>query len=68
MLPMALTLDTSATIEQMHAEVKAVGTPDQQALADEILDGYKNVGLGLKLSLKLHRDAMRKLLEDAEAK
>jgi hypothetical protein len=63
---MALTPDASATIEQLHAEVKASGTPEQQALADEILDGYKNVGLGLKLSLKLHHDAMRKLLEDVD--
>lgn len=61
---MALTLDPSATIEQMHAEVKASGTPDQQALADQLLYGYDNVGIGIEVSLALHRDAMRRLLED----
>ncbi len=59
---MALTLDPSATFEQMHAEVKASGTPGQRALADTLLYGYNNVGLGIEVSLRLHRDAMRKLL------
>jgi hypothetical protein len=59
---MALTPDPSATIEQLHAEVKASGTPEQQALADELLYGYNNVGINIEVSLRLHRDAMANLL------
>lgn len=61
---MALSENPSGTIESMHAEVQANGTPDQRSLAAELLRGHNNVGLGLDLSLKLHRDAMEKLLRE----
>lgn len=60
---MALIPDSSATIEQMYAEVKASGTPEQRAFADELKYGHDNVGLGIEVSLQLHREAMAKLLE-----
>jgi hypothetical protein len=61
---MALTLDPSATFEQMHAEVMASGTPEQKKRAADLLYGFNNVGIGIEVSLRLHREAMAKLLEE----
>jgi len=55
-----------ATIEQMHAQVQASGTPEQQTYANQLLYGYNNVGIGIEISLRLHRDAMRRLLEEVK--
>jgi hypothetical protein len=66
---MANTLDTgTATIEVLHAAVKALGSPEHAQRADELLKGYNNVGMGLEVSLRLHRDAMIALLAEAEWK
>lgn len=61
---MALTLDPSATFDQMHAEVQDFGTPAQKKLGLELKYGHDNVGVGIEVSLRLHREAMAELLED----
>ena len=56
-----------ASMDHMHAAVPAAGTPEQKQRADALLNGYKNVGIGLAVSLDLHRAAMRDLLAAAQA-
>ncbi len=56
------------SFEQMLAEVQANGTSGQKKLAERLHYGYINVGLGLEVSLELHRQAMAKLLAEVRAK
>lgn len=54
------------SFEHMLAEVQASGTPEQQRYAEEIAKGYRNVGLGLDVSLRLHREELAKLLAEVK--
>lgn len=56
----------TATIEELHAGVHAIGTDKQKQRADEILYGFSNVGTGLNESRELHRNAMMSLLATVE--
>lgn len=54
------------SFEHMLAEVYASGTPEQQQYAEKLAQGYRNVGIGLEVSLQLHRDALAKLLVEVK--
>lgn len=64
---MALAENSQGTIESMYAEVQTNGTPVQKVLADDLKYGYDNVGLGIEVSLRLHHEAMARLLEEVNA-